>query len=249
MDAIQHFYNENAQRYEQFENLLDKRPELFPLLSSLRKEEREHLKHTYGHVLYLAMGTGSDVISLVNNGASVVTIDFSETMIARAVEQMHQGGMQPKVYAPSVSSCNLEALMSRDVPREDSQSDKRVVIIQADIRKVQLPFHYFDHCFCYCTLPLMGEDWQYVLEQMVHSSTHGAISIYDDAFLPVLAEYYATAGFSPTVRGKQITLPGGYRYTCLSLDKVVKIIEDQGMLVRNEPHGLGNLISWEERKG
>ncbi len=204
MPNVRDFYNNHSEMYEQFEAAALVEAEKYPLLFAIRQKERTLLDAAQGKkVLYFATGSGSDIEYLASLNARVVTVDFSREMIRRTQERLEIAGISSS-FKDTVSM-----LTSEDLDRFFTDHLDSVFIIHRDIASLTLPDDYFDYCFCYCTLPLLGRTSLQILQGLLATAQHGAVSVYDRDKLPILQNYYRDFGFRSDVLGDTITLEGG----------------------------------------
>lgn len=245
MESVQDFYDAHAERYEEFERVALAEEERFPLLHQIRRKERALITRLVlpgDKVFYFATGSGNDIVHLAGDlEARVVTLDFSECMISKAMKQLEDRRL---LY---VIDDVPEYIDARKLNKFFKRNPDYVILLKGDIMNTWLPPDYFDFCFCYCTLPLLGDASVSTLHKLSISAKSGAVSVYDAEKLPTLAEYYRAFGFEPTVVGRTIRLEGGFEYTS---------IPEEVMRETLSPHrslevisvGLGKIYQWGLKK-
>lgn len=243
MPSIRNFYDNHSEMYEQFEAAALVEAEKYPLLFSIRQKERRLLDVSQGKkVFYFATGSGSDIAYLASLSARVVTVDFSREMIRRTQERLERTGIS------SLLKDTISMLTSEDLERFFTDHPDSVFIVHRDIASLTLPDNYFDYCFCYCTLPLLGDAALSILKRLVTTAQHGAVSVYDCDKLPVLQNYYRNFGFRSEVFGDTISLEGGFRYTAIPPEQMRTTVEKQNKLLTVISVGLGNIYCWSPKK-
>lgn len=241
MLTVRDFYDTHSKKYEQFEAAALAEAEEYPLLFAIRQKERELLAAAQRKkVFYFATGSGSDVAYLNSLHARVFTLDFSREMIRRTQERLDSSGI---LYSLDVT---VSKLTSEDLDSFFIDHPTSVFIVQADIGSLTLPNDYFDYCFCYCTLPLLGDAALSTLQRLMATAKNGAVSVYDKDKLPILQRYYQDFGFSSEVHDDAITLEGGFKYTAIPSEYIKNTIAEQRRL-NIISVGLGNIYCWAPR--
>lgn len=237
MVKIGDFYNNNAGKYEEFENQALINHEKYPLLFAIRNRERSFVsKAVKKKVLYFATGGGNDVLHLANLGNKVVTVDFSIGMINKATKKLDDAGVKFDLVKG-------EKHLTKVFLDEFFSNGKQVLIINADINEVNFPENYFDHAFCYCTLPHMGKDFEPTLKKLLLSSKNGAVSVYEKENLPHLENYYNDYGLNSHIEDRTIRIEGGFAYYVIPPGEIKEVIEKYKKL--EVVHvGLGNIFVW-----
>jgi ubiquinone/menaquinone biosynthesis C-methylase UbiE len=236
MNGVKDFYDHHSEKYEKFETEALLNYEKYPLLFAIRNRERGLLSNASGKkVLYFATGSGSDILHLTKLGAKIVTIDFSLEMINRTMARFKK------------ENVDFELLKNQPLTKQTLDEfftgKKQVLILHADINQASFPRDYFDYCFCYCTLPHLGEEIEETLKKLVTAAKNGAVSVYEKESLPELSNYYNSVGFKSEASDRTIKIQGGFVYHCTPPETVKKIIQSQRKLEIIHI-GLGNIFNW-----
>ena len=244
MPTVKDFYDNHSHQYEEFETAALRESGKFPLLFEIRSRERELLDRAKEKkVFYFATGSGSDISHLAGNlGAKVVTLDFSQEMIRRTEDRLTREGIGYETLEDG------ETLTAHDLDAFFNSNPTKVLILKADIQGVKLPDQYFDDCFCYCTLPLLGSESIPVLKQLTKTASQGAVSVYDKDKLLILNGYYTEFGFKSKAEGHTITLEGGFEYTHIPTSKMEKALRDVQKNTEIIQVGLGKIYNWKSEK-
>jgi SAM-dependent methyltransferase len=208
--SIKQFYDTGAAQYNFFEAALDLPTCPYPGLALLRHGERAFLSSIArgSRVLYVGAGTGRHILALAKDGCRVTGVEFSAEMINICQKNLREGTVYSEIK-PTTSG-RLEYGFSPG----DSQS---VILLQADINDLIFPDNFFDHAFCYCTLPLMGSDvWPQTLSKVLNSAKKSRISIYNEHGLHILAEAYSHFRLGEITSVIPLRTKSGFEYISIS---------------------------------
>ncbi len=233
------FYEANADRYREFERAIDEGKTAVPELSDFRRHERQRLERIRGNIVYVGAGTGNHLVPLAQKGNRVVALETSPQMLDLSKAHLQSAGIPFQIASAQTAKTEIERFLD---------GGKGVLLVHGDAKKIDLP-QKFDWAVSYCTLPLMGRwlGWRHVLRKISDSANNVVVSVYAKESLRRLATAYSQFGFLPKVFGRTISVKGGFRYSVIPEDRMVKAMN--GWHSDIEKHPMGAIYTFQRRGG